>query len=198
MIEQILRKIPDLKEWHSKEILKKIGNTSWLQAIFNVHEKRGKDINSCFYRRLAYDEILSNFLVLSHARKRIKKFKKKEKDFNNFLSKKITNNFNFLLTSDQEKCIEEINGDLKSDYKMFRILQGDVGTGKTIISLISAANVINSKFQVVLMAPTEILAKQHYDFAKKIFTSTNTNIDFLSGKSNENHKKKNSFTFNKR
>ena len=73
--------------------------------------------------------------------------------------------------------------------KMFRILQGDVGTGKTIVSLISAANVIDSKFQVVLMAPTEILAKQHYVFANKIFKSTNINIDFLTGKTKISDKK---------
>ena len=83
-------------------------------------------------------------------------------------------NFNFSLTSEQKKSIEEINKDLKSDYKMFRILQGDVGTGKTIVSLICAANVINSKFQTVLMSPTEILAKQHYELAKKIFNLTKT------------------------
>ena len=65
---------------------------------------------------------------------------------------------------------------------MFRILQGDVGSGKTIVSLISAANVIQSKYQVVLMAPTEILAKQHYDLSKKIFKSTKVNIEFLTGK----------------
>ncbi len=190
LIEQVLAKIPNLDEWHNEEILKKIGNVSWSKSIFYVHEKKGSDINSFYYRRLAYDEILSNLLVLSQARKRVRKFKKKEKKFDETLSKKIASNFNFSLTSDQKKCIEEINKDLKSNYKMFRILQGDVGTGKTIVSLISAANVINSKFQVVLMAPTEILAKQHYDFANKICISTNINIEYLTGKTKEGIKKK--------
>ena len=79
--------------------------------------------------------------------------------------------------------------DLKSDVKMFRLLQGDVGSGKTIVSLIAAANVINSKFQVALMDPTEILAKQHYELANKIFKSTGVSIDLLTGKSDSNHKK---------
>ena len=98
-------------------------------------------------------------------------------------------NFDFSFTSDQKRVIEEINKDLKSEYKMLRILQGDVGSGKTIVSFIAAANVIRSKYQVVMMAPTEILAKQHYDLAKKTFESTNINIEFLSGKTNTKDKK---------
>ena len=190
LIEQVLEKITHLDEWHNESILKKIGNVSWSRSIFAVHQKEGNNINSPYYRRLAYDEILSSLLVLSQVRKRVRRFKKKEKKFDDFLSKKVINNFDFILTSDQEKCVTEINKDLKSDYKMFRILQGDVGTGKTIISLIAAANVINSKFQTVLMAPTEILAKQHYNLAIKIFNSTGININFLSGKTEEDTKKK--------
>jgi len=189
LIEQVLSKITHLDEWHSKHILKKIGNVSWSESIFSLHEKKGTDINSPYYRRLAYDEILSNLLVLSHVRRKVRKLKKEEKKFDDFLSKTVINNFDFKLTSDQKNCISEINKNLKSDYKMFRILQGDVGTGKTIVALISAANVIKSKFQVVLMAPTEILAKQHYDLAIKVFSSTKVNIEFLTGKTNNNVKK---------
>jgi len=190
LIEQALKKIKNLEEWHDKEILNKIGNVSWSKSIFHVHEKKGYDINSPYYRRLAYDEILSSLLVLSHARRKIKKFKKKEKKFDNSFSEKIMSNFNFKLTTDQKKNIVEINKDLKSSYKMFRILQGDVGTGKTIVSFVCAANVINSNFQVVLMSPTEILAKQHYKLAKKVFNATKTNISLLTGKTKASEKKK--------
>ena len=189
LIEQVLVNIPNLNEWHNKDVLKKIGNVSWSKSILSVHNNKDKDIHSPYYRRLAYDEILSNLLVLSQIRKRIKKFKKDKKKFTEDIAKKIIKNFNFLLTNDQKKSISEISYDLKSDYKMFRILQGDVGTGKTIVALISAGNVINSKFQAVLMAPTEILAKQHYDLAKKIFASTKINIAILTGKTKENIKK---------
>jgi len=127
---------------------------------------------------------------LSHVRKRIRKFKKKNKKFDNLLSDKVMNNFNFSLTEDQKKSIVEINKDLKSSFKMFRILQGDVGTGKTIVALICAANVISSKFQAVLMSPTEILAKQHYQLAKRIFNSTKANISLLTGKTKTNEKRK--------
>ena len=69
----------------------------------------------------------------------------------------------------KKKLLNEINQDLKSNQKMFRLLQGDVGSGKTIVALSAAYNVIDSGFQVAVMAPTEILARQHYNLAKKIF-----------------------------
>ena len=189
LIDQVLIKITDLKEWHDEKILKDIGNVSWSNSILSIHKNKYVDLNSKFYRRLAYDEILANFLVLSQARKRVKKIKKEKKEFDASFQKKIMNNFNFTLTNSQINMINEINDDLKSDNKMFRLLQGDVGTGKTIVSFIAAANVIKSNYQVALMAPTEILAKQHFVLAKKIFKSTNITIDFLSGKSDINKKK---------
>ena len=187
--EQVLNKINELNEWHSDKILNKIGNVSWYKSICSIHENQNDEISSKFYRRLAYDEIIANLLVLSHVRKRIKKDKKIKKKFNNIFSDRILKNLEFSLTSNQNKIINEINMDLKSDVKMFRLLQGDVGSGKTIVSFIAAANVINSKFQVALMVPTEILAKQHYELANKIFKSTGINIELLTGKSDNNHKK---------
>ena len=190
LIEQVLNKITDLEEWHSNEILEKIGNISWSKSIVNLHEQKINDLSSKHYRRLAYDEILSNLLILSQVRQRIRKFKKKKKFFNDNFSNKLIKNFNFTLTKNQNEIIQEINCDLKSDYKMFRILQGDVGSGKTIIALIAAAKVIQSNYQAVMMAPTEILAKQHFDLAKKIFKSTDVNIEFLTGKTKLIDKKK--------
>ena len=127
LIEQVLRKITNLEEWHDKNILKKIGNASWVESVNYLHEGNDNKINSKYYRRLAYDEILSNLLVLSQVRKRIKRLKKEKKKFDNIISNKIIKNLNFSFTRDQKKAISEINNDLESPYKMFRILQGDVG-----------------------------------------------------------------------
>ena len=189
LIDQVLKKITDLDEWHDEKTLKKIGNVGWLKSLYAIHENIRKDFTSNYYRRLAYDEILANLLVLSQVRKRIKKYKKIKKNFDNMLEKKLLTNFNFSLTNNQIQIIEEINNNLKSDHKMFRLLQGDVGSGKTIISFMAAANVIRAKWQTALMAPTEILAKQHYNSAKKIFKYTNVNIEFLTGKSDAKRKK---------
>jgi len=181
LINQVLKKLGNLDEWHSEKILKKIGNISWYKAINEIHENNKNDLHSLNIKRLAYDEILANLLVLSQTRKVIKKYKKDEKIFNNSLSDKLIKNINFKLTNNQIKIIEEINNDLMSKTKMFRIIQGDVGSGKTIVAFIAASNVIKSGYQVALMAPTEILAKQHFELAKKLFKSSKVNIDFLSG-----------------
>ena len=189
IIEQVLNNVTDLDEWHDSKILNKIGNVGWAESILKVHENIQNDYSTKFYKRLAYDEILANLLVLSHVRKKIKKIKKKRKIFNENIYKKISHNLNFKLTKNQIDIINDINLDLKSDYKMFRLMQGDVGSGKTIVSLIAAANTIDANYQVALMAPTEILAKQHYDLAKKVFKSFKINIEFLSSKSDRKQKK---------
>ena len=192
LIEQVLNKIintENINEWHNKDILEKIGNTKWKDSIIYLHKEKQLDLKCKEYKRLAYDEILSSLLVLSQIRKRLKKIKKRKKIFTNYYTNKIIKNFNFKLTNNQIKVIREINDDLKSGFKMFRILQGDVGSGKTIVSFIAACNAIESNFQVVMMAPTEILAKQHFDLAKKVFRSTKINIQFLTGKSKSSDKK---------
>ena len=182
LIDQVVENIGDLKEWHERSILKEIGDISWYNSIIDLHKKDKGNINSLSHKRLAYDEILANFLVLSRARKRVKKFKKKKKIFKGLIAGEIKRAIEFNLTKNQEEIIEEINVDLHSNFKMFRLLQGDVGSGKTIVAFMASGNVIESGFQVALMAPTEILAKQHFNLAKKIFKNTKINIHLLTGK----------------
>jgi ATP-dependent DNA helicase RecG len=190
IINQILKNLPILAEWHDKEILKIFNNESWNEAIVKLHDPKNiENYKSHFYKRLAYDEILASFLVNSEIRKKIKKIKKVSKKFNEKAYKNIINKLNFNLTNDQKISLEDINKDLNSKSKMFRLLQGDVGSGKTIVALISSLSVINSGFQVALMAPTEILARQHYTLAKKLFPK-NINIELLSSKSETFEKKR--------
>ncbi len=189
IINQIIKNLPKLDEWHSPEVLKRFNNINWNDSIIKLHhpENIGKYKNN-FYQRLAFDEIFSTFLVNSQIRKKIKKVKKTKKEVNikkqnNFISK-----LDFKLTNDQIKAINEINQDLCSPKKMFRLLQGDVGSGKTIVSLLAAFNTINAGYQVAIMAPTEILARQHFNLSKKIFPK-NFNIELISGKSDYKNKK---------
>ena len=191
IIEQVIEKLPILPEWHDQKIMKNFDNISWRDSILSLHDpKKKKDLQSNYFRRLAYDEILSSLIILSQIRKKIKKVKKKAKGFENKLTNLIVKNFNFQLTKNQHDVISEINKDLSSQSKMFRLLQGDVGSGKTIVSLIAAANVVESGYQVAFMAPTEILANQHFTLANKIFKGSNIYTDFLTGKSNYSEKKK--------
>ena len=188
IINQILQKLPYLDEWHDKSIMKKFDYINWNQAIIELHKPENiGNYQSNFYRRLSYDEILSSYLVHSNIRKKIKKIKKNRKIFNPSEQKKILSKIDFELTGDQKKTLNEINDDLKSNQKMFRLLQGDVGSGKTIVALLSAYNVVKAGFQVAIMAPTEILARQHFDLAKKILKDVK--IDFLSGKSEYKNRK---------
>ena len=189
IIKQVLSNIPKIEEWHEEEILKKFDYISWNDSIVELHkpENVGK-YKSNYYERLAFDEILASFLVNSEIRKKIKKIKKQKKIFNPNHQNSILSKLNFKLTNDQKKTLDELNEDLKSNQKMFRLLQGDVGSGKTIVALTAAYNVIKSGFQVAVMAPTEILARQHYNLAKKIF-DRNINIEILSGKSDYKDKK---------
>ena len=190
IIEQVLKKLPFFPEWHNENIMKKFDYKNWRESILHLHDPKIKqDFQSDYYRRLVYDEILSSLIVLSQIRKKIKKIKKEPKKFGNKLSKKIISNFHFQLTKNQIDIINEINRDLFSQSKMFRLLQGDVGSGKTIVALIAAANVIESGYQVAFMAPTEILANQHYTLANKIFNESNIKTDFLTGKTSNSERK---------
>ena len=186
---QVINNLPQINEWHSKKILKNFNNISWNESIKKLHEPEniGK-FKENFYQRLAFDEIFSTFLVNSEVRKKIKKIKKTKKNIETKKQNEIISKLDFSLTNDQKKTLSEINKDLGSENKMFRLLQGDVGSGKTIVSLLSAFNTINSGFQVAVMAPTEILARQHFLLAKKIF-SKNISIELLSGKSTYRDKK---------
>ena len=189
IINQILLNVPKLAEWHEKKILKRFSNISWNESIIELHkpENVGK-YKSNFYERLAYDEILASFLVHSEIRKKIKRIKKQKKIFDFSYQNSILSKLDFELTNDQKKSLNEINHDLKSNQKMFRLLQGDVGSGKTIVSLLACYNVIKSGFQVAVMAPTEILARQHFNLAKKIFDKK-IRIEILSSKSEYKEKK---------
>ena len=126
--------------------------------------------------------------MLSENRKRIKK-EKLPKQFSDKHSKLIINNLPFKLTNSQKDVLLEINFELLSNKRMFRIIQGDVGSGKTIVSLLAIINVIKSGYQCALMSPTEILAKQHFELSKKIFKDSNIKIDFLTGKTEYKNRK---------
>ncbi len=189
IINEVLTKLPNLDEWHSKEVLKKFNNVRWKDSIIRIHKENFDKIkNSNFLKRLIFDEIFAHFLLSSQLRTKIKKIKKKEKIFNDDLTKNITKSLNFKLTNDQNKAIEVINKDLKSKQRMFRLIQGDVGSGKTIVSIIAALNTIKSGYQVSMMVPTEILARQHYNFINKNFADK-CKIELLSSKTEQKNKK---------
>ena len=189
VIKEVLNNLPDLNEWLNNRILKKFNNIKWKESVLKLHDPLNIKKKGDFLNRLIFDEILSAFLINSNIRKSIKKTKKIKKEFNSNSFNKIKKQLKFNLTKDQLNAITDINNDLKSDQKMFRLLQGDVGSGKTIVALISCLNVIQSKFQTSIMAPTEILANQHYNLAKKLF-GKNIKVRLLTSKTDYIERKK--------
>jgi ATP-dependent DNA helicase RecG len=180
--DQVIKNIPLITDWLDDNFIKKNNLLGWNECIKKLHDSTdGKNNLSKSFRRIVFDELCANFFTLSENRKRIRK-EKSPKKFTKKIYELIVNKLSFTLTQSQIKVLNEINEDLSSKKRMFRIIQGDVGSGKTIVSFLSISNIIESGFQCGLMAPTEILAKQHYELAKKIFNKINFKVDFLTGK----------------
>ena len=187
--EQVINNLPVVEDWLDESFIEENKLLNWNESIENLHNtKHEKNNSSKSFRRLVFDELCSNFFTMSANRNRIKKKKISKKFLNkksNFIEKKLP----FILTQGQKKVLSEINKDLLSERRMFRIVQGDVGSGKTIVSLLAISNIIESGYQCALMGPTAILAKQHYELAKKIYKDVNFNIDFLTGKTELKNRK---------
>ena len=193
IIEKVIKQIPNINEWHDDLFLKKMDFMSWKASIENLHNPKSiKDLNSKFFKRIAYDEIFANLLFLSNNRNKIKKIKKEIKNFDATYSSKLIKSLPYTLTGGQKKVIDEINKDLKSNLRMFRILQGDVGSGKTIVAIVSALNSIESGYQCALMAPTAILAEQHFKLLNELISHSNLkiHIELLTGKTDLKKRKK--------
>jgi ATP-dependent DNA helicase RecG len=193
IIEKVFDKMPEIYEWHDKNFIKNMNFLTWKDSMQKLHtSKIEKDLNSNYLMRLAYDEIFANLLFNSHNRNKIKKVKKNKKIFKKKFSNKLINTLPYDLTGGQKKVIKEIEEDLQSSQRMFRILQGDVGSGKTIVAIIAALNVIESGYQCGLMAPTSILAEQHFLLINDLINKANLNINvsFLTGKTDPKERKK--------
>tara|TARA_X000000950_G_scaffold237059_1_gene288232 strand:- start:900 stop:2945 length:2046 start_codon:yes stop_codon:yes gene_type:complete len=192
--EQVINKLPKIEDWLDEDFIKENELINWNEGIIKLHKSlENKNNQSRSFRRLVFDELCANFITLSENRKRIKKSKSPKKFYANNCEL-IIKDLPFKLTNDQIKVLNEINHDLLNNERMFRIIQGDVGSGKTIVSLLSIFNVIRAGYQCALMSPTEILAKQHFELSKKVFKKEKIKINFLTGKTE--NKKRNSILNN--
>ena len=182
---QVLHLLPNLKEWIDERLLKKYNFVSWKEAVKQLHNPNIEDTYSeknFFRRRLAFDELFAHQLAIFIIRTIDNKKTSIPFTNNNKLKNNLINNLEFKLTNSQLIVINEIQKDLESNHQMIRLLQGDVGSGKTIVALISMLTVIESGFQTTLMAPTSILAYQHYENISKLIQDLPIKIDILTGK----------------
>ena len=132
--------------------------------------------------RLAYDELLANQLTLAIARERVKKQNGRIIRGNGLLRKKILEKLPFALTSAQKNVLAEIYADQAEPLRMLRLLQGDVGSGKTIVAFLAMLNAVESGLQAAIMAPTEILAKQHFETIAPMCEDIGITAALLTGK----------------
>ena len=182
---QVLQLLPNPREWIDNRLLKKYNFVSWKEAIEKLHNPEIEDTyneKNFFRRRLAFDELYAHQLAICIIRtidnkKKSTSFKNKNK-----LKKILINSLEFKLTNSQSIVLNEIQNDLESNKQMIRLLQGDVGSGKTIVALISMLTVIESGYQATLMAPTSILAYQHFENISKLLQNLPIKIDILTGK----------------
>ena len=189
IMEQLVQACyPHIQETLPQEILQQYQLIGKREAVKEIHFPSEPGLLHRARKRLKFEEFFFlqlRLLMMKVAR--TEKFKGQVLDNTELLTDFYQNHIPFELTNAQKRVIREAYHDLKSGKQMNRLVQGDVGSGKTIVSLISAQNVILNGYQVAFMAPTEILAKQHYNLYKRVF-GNNASVDFLTGKTD--YKKK--------
>jgi len=182
---QVLQLIPNLNEWIDERLIKKYKFVPWREAVEKLHNPEISDTyneKNFFRRRLAFDELFAHQLAICIIRTIDNKKKSISFKNKNNLKNNLIKNLEFKLTNSQLTVLNEIQSDLFSNKQMIRLLQGDVGSGKTIVALISMLTVIESGYQATLMAPTSILAYQHYENITKLINDLPIKIDILTGK----------------
>lgn len=173
-----------LNEILSEEIINKYKLPKIEEALKEIHNPDDANTLASYRKRLAFEELL--FLHLNGISLR-SKWENKKNSHKIKIEKgeleKFKKNLPFELTKSQDKSIDEILSDLNKKIPMNRLLQGDVGSGKTVVAAAAILAAAQSNFNTVLMAPTQILAEQHYNTLKKVLTHTNINVILLTGKS---------------
>ena len=183
-IRNSLNLIGKVDDWLNSEFLKSNSFPEFKSAIRMIHGI-GADISTKntfnARRRLIFDEFFAHSICLSLRKLERRRKKGIAKNLSDTLSKSLISNLNFKLTKDQRTAIIEINKDLAQPFQMNRFLQGDVGSGKTIVALITMLNVLEKGYQVALLAPTEILAFQHFKTIKNLVANLGIEVLIFTG-----------------
>ena len=184
LVQAALPAAPDLAEWQDAAWLKKQGWLSWRAALDALHAPAGEpDLSpdAPARQRLAYDEFLAHQLALAR-RRRAREIKPAPVIAPGAASDRLLQAFPFELTNAQAQAVAEIRRDLAGGKQMGRLLQGDVGSGKTAVAALALADAAASGFQSALMAPTEILARQHYEKLGPLLEAAGVTSVLLTGR----------------
>jgi ATP-dependent DNA helicase RecG len=184
-IAQALSRLPALPEWISPEVMRRCHFPPLQEALDRVHvPKEMTDIlpDGPFWSRLAFDELLAGQLALALVRAQLRRPAGDRNAGDGHLRSRIIDALPYALTASQQQAVAAITEDLRQPLRMLRLLQGDVGSGKTVVALLAAAAVTEAGKQAALMAPTEILARQHIKTITPLAERAGLRVAILTGR----------------
>ena len=180
-----LERVPDLPEWIEPSVLAARGFPPFAVAIRASHDPRTPDaigLHTPAAARLAYDELFAGQVALALVRQRMKRGKGLARRFDGRIAARVLSALPFSLTAGQAEAVEEIKRDMAAPQRMLRLLQGDVGSGKTVVALLAACAAAESGGQTAFMAPTEVLARQHLATMQSLCERAGLEIVILTGR----------------
>jgi ATP-dependent DNA helicase RecG len=184
-VGEALKRAPELPEWLDPAFRTRRGWPAWRQAVFAAHRpERQADLapDAPARARLAYDELLANQLALSLVRASMRRLPGRSLRGDGRLQGKVQDALSFDLTGSQRTALAEIAGDMGSETRMLRLLQGDVGSGKTVVALLAMLIAVEAGCQAALLAPTEILARQHLSTIEPLARAAGIRPALLTGR----------------
>ncbi len=184
-VAQALGRLPSLPEWQDAAFLRRHSFPAFDEALNRVHNPADPldvVVEGAAWRRLAYDELLAGQVSLALVRARVRRLSGRPLTGDGALIDKLRAALPYTLTRSQEAALADILSDLGRPERMLRLLQGDVGSGKTVVALLSMARAAEAGGQAVLMAPTEILARQHLATIAPLAEAAGLRIAILTGR----------------
>jgi ATP-dependent DNA helicase RecG len=182
---QALERVPHLPEWQDWAWLAQRGWPDARSALLRLHRPQdAHDVSPASppWQRLAYDELLAGQLALALVRQSLKSQPGRQVVGDGSVRARIAGALPFGLTGSQRQALREIAGDMASPHRMLRLLQGDVGSGKTVVALMAMAVAVEAGAQAALMAPTEVLARQHADTIAPFAEAAGLRLALLTGR----------------
>jgi len=180
LIKTVLDNLKNLPEFLAEEILKRNDFVDFFQALSEIHFPTNFFELKKAKRRLTFDKLFLRQILIQQARFQTQNSVSRKINFLEKLTRDYVSSLPFQLTDEQKKCAWEILQDLNKDRPMNRLLNGDVGSGKTVVMSVAAFNVMGNGYKVAILAPTEILAEQHFQTLRKFFRDKKFTIALFS------------------
>ena len=180
-----LEALPDLVEWIDPAHFEQQGWNPWRDAVLAAHgpeDEAALEPSAPVRQRLAYDELLANQLALALVRASMRRIKGRAIEGDGRLRARVIDVLPFRLTDSQETALKEIAADMAAPMRMLRLLQGDVGSGKTVVALLAMLIAVEAGGQAAVMAPTEILARQHLATIEPLAEAAGVEVVLLTGR----------------